>query len=378
MAKKTVSKESAKSNYPIIKKNTPVKETAKKQKMAVDPPKPKKAIASAKKQVVKTKPKVKIGKNSYAKSPKKLPKPVLAPESLSSNAPNITTAKENPFIAPANPIEYSLVPASTQPKVNANTEPVISPVNPAVEVAQGLPSTFPADYIFKITELDVSPPYSICSFNNGSIKAGINHWFQRTGDLMFKQEGFYGDGKTPLSKDIPFPDKMSCDMFFNDLIALEQKRGEKISVKQSVVGKIIKLEEVDLLISALQPAPPAEAKSVQAFDPKLLPQQNNQNYNNGMQNGGALVPEKKFTDEDFKKQMQEYGKTIYEAVCDSFPARCQGGMPVTQFRAEILNSSLKQYRYELLNTGGGYYIEMYHNSDMIRIPEAITEFLPVI
>ncbi len=374
MAKKTASKESEKSNYPIIKKNTPGKETVKKEKKAVDPPKPKKVLLAGKKHVGKSKPAIKIGKNSYAKKPKKLPKPVLAPESLSSNAP----AKENPLDAPIKPIDYSLVPASTQPQVNANTEPVISPVNPAVEVTQGLPPTFPADYIFKITELDVSPPYSICSFNNGSIKAGINHWFQRTGDLMFKQEGFYGDGKTPLSKDIPFPDKMSCDMFFNDLIALEQKRGEKISVKQNVVGKIIKLEDVDLLISALQPAPPAEAKSVQAFDPKLLPQQNNQNYNNGMQNGGALVPEKKFTDEDFKKQMQEYGKTIYDTVCDSFPARCQGGMPVAQFRAEILNSSLKQYRYELLNTGGGYYIEMYHNSDMIRIPEAINEFLPVI
>jgi len=75
-------------------------------------------------------------------------------------------------------------------------------------------------------------------------------------------------------------------------------------------------------------------------------------------------------------QIKAYAQSISDHINTSFQANVWGGMPQNDARAFLANCD-KQYLYELLNDGTGFFLKVKKDNVEVRMPENLNEYLKV-
>lgn len=237
------------------------------------------------------------------------------------------------------------------------------------------------------------------------VYAPLNCSFRRVSDIEYELKGFNEDGVTPFVAPLKLHDKQEADMMWKELIEMETNR-PRIKAEKEAALKSDKAaqKEAKAESPAVEPTEkkkrgrPSKADKEQSASAKIADASKKpamhpsisvvdvdavltghtaapatQNILNPQQQ--ALTPEALNIMQ--VNEMENYAKTIHESIMGGFRVRMQGGISAGEVQ-EILNGCLKEYKYELQNDNGAFFINVRRGEHVVRIPREEGAFLPII
>lgn len=257
------------------------------------------------------------------------------------------------------------------------------------------------------------------------LKLAIGVTVRKVDDLTFELKGKLPDGNT-FGTMLPCNSTDESTAFMNQLVNYVSQNkisilGEETTVSNNVdsqeskkevnpadsySGVPLKTENMDVLINSMKQNEQNDAPKEQpsnnvhkmSFNPIMNnmskaaivepPLPNNENFHSM----NAIIPSQnpqlgyeastnqnnssQKTEQDEFNAMMLYGKSIEHNLNETFQARIQGGLPISEFKAS-LNNCLKEYSYDVKTENNKHFLIISKGDVQIRIPENPEEFLKV-